>query len=183
VFNNTSPSRIQTKHSPSETRPLLSGHGTPRNNYLLPNAPDGSAENVNVSFQSGAPTSSVWPTQASGSDPRLHDLGWIEYQLPDRTVYYVHPTRRVTTDVDLRIDSVLDIVTEYINRLKEGSAPQGMELWVREGQKSKPKHGFLVPTRCWVDHRKRVVQFDNVPAANGNAKGKGKKVEADDREW
>jgi hypothetical protein len=94
------------------------------------------------------PTSSVWPTRASGSGPRLHDLGWIEYQLPDGTVYYVHPTRRVTTDVDLRIDSVLDIVTEYINRLRDGSAPQGMEMWVREGQaqksKSKSKHGFLV---------------------------------------
>jgi hypothetical protein len=96
------------------------------------------------------PTSSVWPTRASGSGPRLHDLGWIEYQLPDGTVYYVHPTRRVMTDVDLRIDSVLDIVTEYINRLRDGSAPQGMEMWVREGQaqksKSKSKHGFLV--RC-----------------------------------
>jgi hypothetical protein len=57
------------------------------------------------------------------------------------------------------------------------------EMWVRKGQKSKPKQGFLVPTRCWVDHRKRVVQFDNVPVANGDAKGKGKKVEADDREW
>jgi hypothetical protein len=53
----------------------------------------------------------------------------------------VHPTRRVTTDVDLRIDSVLDIVTGYINRLKEGSAPQGMAMWVREGQKSKPLVG------------------------------------------
>jgi hypothetical protein len=30
-------------------------------------------------------------------------------------MYYVHPTRRVTTDdADLRIDSVLDIVREYI---------------------------------------------------------------------
>jgi hypothetical protein len=88
----------------------------------------------------------------------------------------VHPTRRVTTDVGLRIDSVLNIVTEYINRLRDGSAPQGMEMWVREGQaqKSKSKHGFFVPTRCWVGHRKRVVQFDNMPAANGSAKGKGK---------
>jgi hypothetical protein len=34
-----------------------------------------------------------------------------------------------------------------------------------------------------VDHRKRVVQFDNMPAANGDAKGKGKGFVADDREW
>jgi hypothetical protein len=70
----------------------------------------------------------------SDSGPHLHDLGWIEY---DRMVYYVHPTRHVTTDADLRIDSVLDIVTEYINRLRDGSAPQGIEMWVREGQAQK----------------------------------------------
>ena len=95
-------------------------------------------------------------------------------------MYYVHPTRRVTTDVDLRTDSVLDIVTAYLERQKEGSAPQGMELWVREGQKSRSKQGLLVPMRCWVDHRKRLVQLDRVGEANGSAKGK--KNEIDDRE-
>ena len=116
MLNNASPPRSKAKYSPSEIQPLLSGNETPRNNYLLPNATGGSAANVNVSPQSGMPTSSVWPTQASGSGLHLHDLRWIEYQPPDGTVYYVHPTRRVTTDVDLRIDSVLDIVMEYINR-------------------------------------------------------------------
>jgi hypothetical protein len=123
-------------YSPSETRPLLSGPGSIRNNYLQPSAAAGSAIDVSVSHQSTAHASSVWPAQSSGSGPRLHDLGWIEYQLPDGTVYYVHPTRRVTPDVDMRVDRVLDIVTAYLERKKDGSVPQRMELWVREGHKS-----------------------------------------------
>jgi hypothetical protein len=90
-------------------------------------------------------------------------------------------TDDATDDADVHIDSVLDIVTEYITLLRAGT-----EMWVREGQihwQLKPKQGSSMLTRCWVDHRERVVQFDNVPAANGSAKGKEKKVEADDREW
>jgi len=163
-----------------ETRPLLSKPGSLRNNYLQPSAAAGSAVDVSVSPQSAALASSVWPAQSSGSGPRLHDLGWIEYQLPDGTLYYVHPTRRVTTDVDLRVDTVLDIVTAYLERQKDGNVPQGLEMWVREGQpqKSRSRRGSLVPVRCWVDHRKRVVQFDRANEANGNAKGKN--VETDD---
>ena len=113
----------------------------------------------------------------------MHDLGWIEYQLPDGTVYYVHPTRRVTTDVDLRVDTVLDIVAAYLERQKDGNVPQGMEMWVREGhaQKSRSRQSGLVPVRCWVDHRKRVVQFDRANEANGSTMGKN--VETDDREY
>jgi hypothetical protein len=151
-------------YSPRETRPLLSRPGSLRKNYVQPNV------------------SSIWPAQSSGSGPRLHDLGWIEYQLPDGTIYYVHPTRHVTTDVDLRVDKVLDIVTAYLEQQKDGNVPQGMELWVREGQAQRLKstQGVLVLVRCWVDHMKRVVQFDHVNEASGSAKGKN--VEADDRE-
>lgn len=165
-----------------ETRPLLSGAESFKNNYLQPSAAAGSAVNVNVSPQLGMPSSSVWPAQASGSGPRLHDLGWIEYHLPDGTAYYVHPTRRVTTDVDMRVDSVLDIVTAFLERQKNVSVLQGMEMWIRgslaQKSKSKSRQSVLVPVRCWVDHKKRVVQFDRANEANGSAKGKN--VEADD---
>jgi hypothetical protein len=85
--------------------------------------------------------------------------------------------------VDLRVESILDIITAFLERQKDGSVQQGMELWIREGQaqKSRSRQGVLVPVRCWVDHRKRVVQFDHAIEANGNAKGKH--VEAEDREW
>ena len=98
-------------------------------------------------------------------------------------MYYVHPTRRVTTDVDLRTDTVLDVVTAYLERQKDGNLAQGVEMWVREGQghKSRLRRSGLVPVRCWVDHRKRVVQFDRANEANGSAKGKN--VEIDDREY
>ena len=46
--------------------------------------------------------------------PRLHDLGWLEYHLPDGSFYYVHPTRKVTTDVNLRDEKVLSEVTVYL---------------------------------------------------------------------
>jgi hypothetical protein len=168
----------------SETRPLLSRQGSVRNhNYLQPSAAAGSIVSVSIPPPSAAPVSSVWPAPSSGGGPRLHELGWIEYQLPDGTVYYVHPTRRVTTDVDLRIESILDIVTAFLERQKDGIVQQGMELWIREGQtqKFKSRQGILVPMRCWVDHRKRAVQFDHVNEANGNARGKN--VVADDRKW
>jgi hypothetical protein len=46
--------------------------------------------------------------------PRLHELGWLEYHLPDGSFYYVHPTRKVTTDVNLRDEKVLSEVTVYL---------------------------------------------------------------------
>lgn len=47
--------------------------------------------------------------------PKLHDLGWVEYHLPDGTFYYVHPTLRVTTDVNLRNERLLDDVTTWLD--------------------------------------------------------------------
>jgi len=41
-----------------------------------------------------------------GAHPRLHTLGWLEYHLPDGTVYYVHPTSRVTTEINEKRENV-----------------------------------------------------------------------------
>ncbi|KAJ2929720.1 hypothetical protein H1R20_g7364, partial [Candolleomyces eurysporus] len=46
--------------------------------------------------------------------PRLHELGWLEYHLPDGSFYYVHPTKKITTDVNLRDEKVLSEVTVYL---------------------------------------------------------------------
>ncbi|RDB19890.1 hypothetical protein Hypma_013085 [Hypsizygus marmoreus] len=161
-----------------ETRPLLSRPGSPKNtSYLQP--PSAVTNNAqNVSPLSGVPLSFAWPVQAAASGPRLHDFGWIEYQLPDGTMYYVHPTRHVTTDIDLREDKKLDALTAYLEHRKDGAgAPAGVELWLREPVS--PKRGF-VPARFWVDHRQKILTHDQSSEANGSAATAKKAAAAED---
>ncbi|KAJ4490026.1 hypothetical protein J3R30DRAFT_3653508 [Lentinula aciculospora] len=117
--------------------------------------------------------------------PRLHHLGWIEYALPDSTVYYSHPTLRVTTDIDLRSITKLDAVTTYLEhrRVHDGAGtPPGFELWLREGNLTegksiRKKRGLgktkeFVPVRYWVDHKKRLVTTDPIWDAQGDGSGR-----------
>ncbi|KAJ2921490.1 hypothetical protein H1R20_g15602, partial [Candolleomyces eurysporus] len=46
--------------------------------------------------------------------PRLHELGWMEYHLPDGCFYYMHPTKKITTDVNLSDEKVLSEVSVYL---------------------------------------------------------------------
>lgn len=100
----------------------------------------------------------MWTMQAStcGHGLRLHRFGWIEYQPPGGTIYYVHPTRRITADLDLRDDKVLDSVNRYFEHPKDGRpAPVGMELWLREGESG--KQGFRPVRHYLVNHEKKAV--------------------------
>lgn len=104
---------------------------------------------------------SVRSATTPASIPRLHALGWIEYVLPDAAIYYVHPTMRVVTDIDLRSVRQLDLVMKYLDRGTSGEGfkvPQGCELWVRDAANGKKKD--CVPVRNWVDHVKRFVSFE-----------------------
>ena len=112
------------------------------------------------------------------SRPRWHNPRWIKYKLPDGTVYYHHPTRRVTADVDLSSDSILGIITAFLERQDGGSVSPEVELWIRWGRKS--TRDLFMPMGYWVDHRKRVVQScENTMIRNM----KGKNAMADDCEW
>jgi hypothetical protein len=115
----------------------------------------------------------VGRTSASVSNPLLHNLGWIEYVLPDASTYYVHPTLRVTTDVDLRNAKKLESVTSYFDHQKSG-APVGLELWLRD--LSTTRRGPVAKSFL-VDHRKRSVLVDSTPK-EGRA-GKSKHQEED----
>ena len=54
----------------------------------------------------------------SGSHPRFHTFGWLEYYLSDVAVYYVHPTTRVTTDtINLRSERMLTGVERFLEVL------------------------------------------------------------------
>ena len=95
----------------SETLPLLSRPGTPSKHkpttYLQASAHPQSRNLTSISplvYTASQSTTSngnanTWHPlhHHSGAHPRLHTLGWLEYHLPDGTVYYVHPTSRVTT--------------------------------------------------------------------------------------
>ncbi|KAG5642968.1 hypothetical protein DXG03_001816 [Asterophora parasitica] len=153
----------------NERLPLLSRQGSPKGfSYLQPS----SHSVVNVNISAPSPTTTA---------PKLHDLGWIEYQLPDGTVYYVHPTRRVTANIDLRDDTKLDAVTAYFGvqgHTDGAGAPAGVELWLREDELQRT-HGGFRPVRFWVNHLQRTVARDQ-PAVNGDAAGKKKKRAVED---
>jgi hypothetical protein len=125
----------------SETRPLLSRTGTPQpylrqNTSLLPPHPAASQVSTHV----------------------LRSLGWIEYILPDGTVYYVHPTSCITTDIDLRNQKKLQIVSTYVEEddgMKRGKGVgKGWEIWLKDVAFSR---GKFKPVRMWVDHKARKV--------------------------
>ncbi|KAG6809666.1 hypothetical protein H0H93_015611, partial [Arthromyces matolae] len=104
--------------------------------------------------------------------PPLHEYGWIEYQLPDSTVYYVHPTRRVTADIDLRDERRLDALNAYFDR--ERDAPLGMELWlVEEGLDGGRKPSWRPPVRVLIDHRRRMAFLDHERVSGNGSGGNG----------
>jgi hypothetical protein len=89
----------------------------------------------------------------------MQALGWNEHVLPDAAVYFVHPTLRVITDIDLRNLKQLEIVTTYLDRDGEGfKVPQGCELWLRDAAEGKRRE--CVPVRNWIDHGNRSVSFE-----------------------
>ena len=121
---------------------------------------------------------------------RLHELGWLEYHLPDGTVYYVHPTRKITTDVNLRKDVVLDALEAWLDERTgpdgESSVNVGVEAWVKGvssgkgGKKvSKGRNGkgdLFIFERYWVDHIARTVVKEDVDAERrigGYGRGNG----------
>lgn len=76
----------------------------------------------------------------------------------------MHPTLRVTTDIDLRRIKKLEAITSYFDH-KDSGAPVGLEMWLRDMESK--KHDF-VPIINWVDHKKRTVTFD--PSYSSNAR-------------
>jgi hypothetical protein len=111
-----------------------------------------------ITFNENANSSDPNPS----AHPRLHTLGWLEYHLPDGTVYYVHPTAKVTTEINLRSERMLTGVERFLADYSEdqsGSAMEGTldfcsEIWLRDVGTVRTG---LVLERWWVDHRLRTV--------------------------
>ncbi|KAG1766884.1 hypothetical protein EV702DRAFT_782332 [Suillus placidus] len=94
--------------------------------------------------------------------------GWIEQALPHGAKYFVNPRIQATTDVDLRNLSKLEAVMSVVETA--GSAPEGCEMWARDGpavkrgwRRQKMAGG---PVISWIDHRIRRVSSE-IPSIDG----------------
>jgi len=109
-------------------------------------------------------------TYSYGSVSRPYvSRGWMEQGLPHGGKYFVNPRIHATTDVDLRNLAKLESVMLVAETA--GTAPEGCEMWVREGPalkkgwRRRKKAGG--PVVSWVDHRvcrisSEVPSFDGV---------------------
>lgn len=148
----------------------------------------------------GHPLTTGFPV-ASGASPvpvqgrsRLQELGWLEYHLPDGSFYYVHPTKHVTTDVNLRNEETLQEVDELLKLagilgvggsmgevwlrdeallLSERDRKKKERAWRKSGNKGVPDWRFGL----WrVDHSMRsVVKLGKEDVGKGKGKEKKKK--------
>ena len=145
----------------SETLPLLSRPASPKTAYLNPPSNPTPHIGTDSPSSSARPLGSSARTLQSSIPRRLRKLGWTEYRLPDNTVYYVHPTRRITTDIDMREDKMLD---RAVALLKRKVVPPGLELWFREREHT--KKAFFA-RMFWVDHGRRTVVHHQGPRHGG----------------
>ena len=81
-------------------------------------------------------------------------------------MYYVHPTRRVTTDLDMREDKMLDAVVAFLEHQAGTVVPLGMELWITEGGHNRKR---FLPRIFWVDHGRRTVVLHQERRHGGRA--------------
>ena len=142
---------------------------------LLPTAPDRYLHTYGHNSQATATENRVPPvvgpsTWTNGdTQPRLLDLGWVEYSLPDGTIYYSHLTKRLTTDLDLRSERIIHAVTLWVEDRESESISVDLEGWLKESStKAKKRSGWgskknkkeedpVFLERYWVDHQQRSV--------------------------
>ncbi|KAF9552621.1 hypothetical protein CPC08DRAFT_768163 [Agrocybe pediades] len=194
----------QANQQLDERTPLLSnkkrdanGHGFGSINATHPHTASHAPTPANHSSISpivfGNTAASPWNAYENQHHPKLHEYGWLEYRLPDGSVYYVHPTRRLTTDVDLRSERMLMAVEKWVDEkdgenggfdgdglggLRGGKTINvGVEGWLKEaksaagGQKKPAKGQSYQPVffeRFWVDHIRRTVVRDEEEKSRGS---------------
>lgn len=125
-----------------------------------------------------------WSPYSVSSDKleKLHNIGWLEYHFPNGNLYYFHPQRKISTEVDLTNDSFLDLVEDFWQE-------QGMDMCSRLGLRRNPKFGgalnVSIEDEIWlkdvglsskmmfemwlVDHVARTVVLASQEIDNGSA--------------
>ncbi|KAL0069705.1 hypothetical protein AAF712_003368 [Marasmius tenuissimus] len=98
---------------------------------------------------------------------RLSYLGFIEFALPDGGVYYIHTTRRVVVDSDLRKEGRADDVHRYLNvgfdsavwNNHTGCAEPGWELWLKEIERPKKKKPMVKGKKAKAKGKARMTDL------------------------
>ncbi|KAF9535176.1 hypothetical protein CPB83DRAFT_831235 [Crepidotus variabilis] len=157
-------SRIPPETNFSERMPLLARPTTPK--YLSTNL---TSTHAPTAISPIVGTSMMYTN--GHTRPRLIDLGWVEYTLPDGSMYYSHLTRKITTDLDLRRDRNLTAVTLWMDDRENESMNVDLEGWLRRapakskksswGSKGKKDDEPIVLERYWVDHHHRSVEKED----------------------
>ncbi|KAF8886902.1 hypothetical protein BD779DRAFT_1786330 [Infundibulicybe gibba] len=115
-----------------------------------------------------AVASSTKPSPPRDDQP-FHIHGWVEYLLPDESLYYVHNGYQLVADMDLNNEKLLDGVMAYLQDHCD-IIPPGQELWLRESI-MRSREGIFVPLRWLVDHTKRSVMFYPSHETNNHNEG------------
>ncbi|KAF8884339.1 hypothetical protein BD779DRAFT_1537099 [Infundibulicybe gibba] len=156
------------------SRPTLAvASGTPPTPSSTSSERDQDLGSIGESIREMAESPSVKHDRSS-SDPSIYGLrtralleGWRECILPNRNLYYVHSTRQVVVDVDLRDDGILDAVMAHLESRNDGAlVPKHQELWLQNT--GSHERGF-VPLWCLVDHQERSATFDTPHEASGDS--------------
>ncbi|KAI0310515.1 hypothetical protein OF83DRAFT_1088323 [Amylostereum chailletii] len=79
--------------------------------------------------------------------------GWRIHRLPRYSVYFVHNSMRIVTDVDLGITGALERVQRYLTGIT--LPPPGWELWLRGI--CQDESDILAADCAWVNHDRREV--------------------------
>ncbi|KAI0079391.1 hypothetical protein K474DRAFT_651604 [Panus rudis PR-1116 ss-1] len=99
------------------------------------------------------------------TSPSFPSFGWIEYSLPDNTVYYANASMGAVTDMNLRDMLTLHSMTKFFQQgiMEDKTVGSGKwEMWVRhlvdDGERS--------PENVWVNHEDwTVLPASDAPAA------------------
>ncbi|KAH6908970.1 hypothetical protein BKA70DRAFT_1222523 [Coprinopsis sp. MPI-PUGE-AT-0042] len=184
----------------NERQPLL-GAGSSKQPAYVRNDTFGVLDDSPVAPANGNGNHAAWvPNNSHATTPgRLQELGWLEYHLPDGSFYYLHPARKIVTDLNLRLEKVLADVSSWVEmemgnggfgstsrypgstnhgngQAGHGKAVEtpGVEVWLRDAE-SKKKRRFK-PVKCYVDHHARTVIVDR-----GHHGGRAKHHKEDDQ--
>ncbi|KAG0695996.1 hypothetical protein DFH29DRAFT_244339 [Suillus ampliporus] len=167
----TTPPILTTFSQPSPSSQIAQSYREQTFNYSqpTPQRPQAARLDANGSAHNGSAHNGSAHTYSYGSVSRPYaSRGWIEHALPHGGKYFVNPRIQAITDIDLRNLAKLEAVMSVVETA--GNAPEGCEMWAREGpavkrgwRRQKMAGG---PVISWIDHRVRRVSSE-VPSVDG----------------
>ncbi|KAF8886924.1 hypothetical protein BD779DRAFT_541084 [Infundibulicybe gibba] len=139
--------------------------------HISPPSPSSNSSGYDSHLHSPANLHHATPSSTRHPPPHedrpFNAHGWVEYLLPDESLYYVHQGYQVVADMDLSDEKLLDAMMAYLED-KCDVIPPGRELWLRDPG---PREGGFAPLGWLVDHSKQSVAPHLPREANGDREG------------